>query len=151
MKPTDDIHKLIKKLQIKASAKLDRRVHDDISRALAKSQETEPAVAQPNIWRFITKGGVTKLAVAAVILITFGIGFSIGRWSKPTRLAPHSLDVTGYTSAVPVYPTAPKVEDSFWRQKVLAAMQPRPYAQTQTTKTSLLNTYKQYLKEKHYD
>jgi len=50
-----------------------------------------------------------------------------------------------------VYPTAPKVEDSFWRQKALAAMHPRPYARTQATKTSLLNTYKQYLKEKHYD
>lgn len=97
------------------------------------------------------KGGVTKLAVAAAIIIAFGIGFSIGRLSKPARLAPHSLDVSGYTLAVSAYPTAPKAEDSFWRQKILAAMQPRPHAQTLTTKISLFNTYKQYLKEKHYD
>ncbi|MFZ0034886.1 MAG: hypothetical protein WAK60_07870 [Sedimentisphaerales bacterium] len=144
MKPTDDIHKLIKKLQIKASAELDRRVHDDISRALAESQEAEPAVTEPNIWRFITKGGITKLAVAATILITFGMGFSIGRWSKPSRLAPP-------LTVVSVHPTTPASEDSFWRRKVLAAMQSRPYAQTQITKVSLIDAYKQYLKGKHYD
>ncbi len=146
MKPKDDVHKLIKKLQIKASAKLDRRVHDDISMTLAKSQEIEPAVTGPTILRFITKGGITKLAVAATIIIAFGIGFFIGQRSNPTRLATYSLDVSGYTPTVSAYPTAQKVEDSFWRQKTLAAMQHRPYAQTKTTKTSLLNAYKQYLK-----
>jgi hypothetical protein len=146
MKPKDDIHKLIKKLRIKASAELDRRVNDDISLALAKSQETEPAVTGPIILRLIMKGGVMKLAVAAAIIIAFGIGFSIGQRSSPARPATYSLDVSGYPSAVSAYPTAPKAEDSFWRQKFLAAMKPSPYAQTQTTKTSLLNAYKQYLK-----
>ncbi len=148
MKPIDDIHKLIKKLQIKASSELDRRVHNDISSALA---ESEQVAAGSIIWRFITKDSGMKLAVAAAIIIAFGIGFSAGRWSKPTRLAPPSIDVTGYTSAVSVYPTAPKAEESFWRQKVLAAIQPRPYAQSRLDKTSLLNAYKQYLKEKYYE
>jgi hypothetical protein len=151
MKQGNDIHKLIKKLHIKASAELDRRVNNDISQTLVKLQKIESARAEPNIWRFITKGGVTKLAVAATIIIAFGIGFSIGQRSNPTRLATYSLDVSGYTSAVSAYPTATASEDSFWRQKALAAMQPRPYAQTQITKTSLIDAYKQYLKEKHYD
>jgi hypothetical protein len=154
MKPTDNINRLIKKLQLKASAELDRKVNDDISAALAETRNKESAITQPNIsniWRSITEVGALKLAVAAAIFIAFGIGFSIGRWSKPTRLAPHSLDVTGYPSAILVHSTTLKTEDGFWRQKALAAMQPRPYAQIQTTKTSLLNAYKQYLKEKHYD
>jgi hypothetical protein len=146
MRPTDNINRLIKKLQLRASADLDRRVHNDISRALAESEKTESTYGELIIWRYIMKGGVVKLAVAAAILIAFGIGFSTGRWSKPTQLAPHSLDVVGYASAVMVHPATPKAEDGFWRQKALAAMQPRPYAQTQTTKTSLLNAYKQYLK-----
>jgi len=150
MKPKNDVHKLIKKLQIKASAELDRRVHDDISIALAKSQDTEPAVTGPTICRFIMKGRVAKFAVAAAIFIAFGIGVSVGRWSKPAP-PPHLLDVTGYTSAVSVYPTTPKAQDGFWRRKALAAMQPRPYAQTQITKTSRIDAYKQYLKEKYYD
>jgi len=102
------------------------------------------------LWQHIVESGITKLAVAATIFITFGIGFSFGRWSKPTP-PPHSLDVTSLTSTVSVYPAANKTEDSFWRQKALAAMQPRPYPKTHITKTSLIDAYKQYLKEKHYD
>jgi len=73
MKPADDIHKLIRKLQLKASADLDRRVHNDIFTALAESQKTESAVTQPNIWRIIMKSPVTKLAVAAAIIVAVGI------------------------------------------------------------------------------
>jgi len=149
MRSADDIHKLIKKLQLKSSAELDRRVHDDITRILVASEKTNST--RPSIHRIITRGGVMKLTVAAAILIAFGTGFSIGRWSKPTQLTPHSFDTAGYISVIAVHQTPPKAEDSFWRRKALAAMQPRPYIQTQTTKTSLLNAYKKYLKEKDHD
>jgi hypothetical protein len=142
MKPKDDINRLIKKLNLKASAELDRRVHNDISRALA---ESEP-IARPVVWKFITKGGVMKLAVAAAIIIAFGAGFFAGQQSKPTQLVTYSLDFAGSTPAVSTHPTAPKNEDSFWKQKALAAMQSKPYAQTRFDKMSLLNTYRQYLK-----
>jgi hypothetical protein len=150
MRPTDNINQLIKKLHIKASADLDKRVHDDIGKALATSPKSESADAALIIWRYVTKGGAAKLAVAAGIFIVFGIGICVGRLSKPTP-PPHLLNAAGYTSVAMAHPTAPKAEDSFWRQKIIAAMQHRPYAQSQTTKTSLLNAYKQYLKEKHYD
>lgn len=38
MRPADNIHNQIKKLQLKASADLDKRVHDEISQALAHSE-----------------------------------------------------------------------------------------------------------------
>ncbi len=41
MKPADNINDLIKKLQLKASADLDARVHDDISGALAGNEKTQ--------------------------------------------------------------------------------------------------------------
>jgi len=69
MRPSDNIHKLIKKLQLKASAELDKRIHDNISRALAESDMTKSAAVQPNIWRTIMKSRITKLAAAAVIII----------------------------------------------------------------------------------
>jgi hypothetical protein len=76
MSSADDINKLIKKLQLKASARLDKRVHDGISEALAVSEKTESAVPQPYIWRTIMKSPVTKLAaVAAVVIVVL-----IGRW-----------------------------------------------------------------------
>jgi hypothetical protein len=143
MKPTNNINRMIKKLHLKASAELDRRVHNDISRALV---ESEPAVTVPTILKFITKGVTMKLAIAAAIIIAFGIGFSVGQRSRPTQSAIYPLDVANYTAEVSAYPTALKAEDSFWRQKALAAMQPRPYSQNQLDKTSLLNAYKQYFK-----
>ncbi len=151
MRLANDIHKIIKKLQLKAGAELDERVHNDISQTLVKLQKIKPARIEQNIRRRFTKGWGAKLAVAAAILIAFGIGFSTGRWSKPAPLAPYSVDVTDYTSVVSMYPNTIKAEDSFWRQKALAAMQPKPYAQTQNIKTNLIDAYKQYLKEKHYD
>ena len=148
MRPADNVNDSIKKLRLKASSALDKRVHENISMALAKSQGTEPAVAGPTVLRFIAKGSVAKLAVAAAIIIAFGIGFSTGRWSKPAQLTPHSLDAATYNSTALAYPTAPKAEGSFWRQKALAATQRRNYADARFTKTELLRTYKQYLKEK---
>jgi hypothetical protein len=141
MRPEDDIHKMIKKMHVKASTELDKKVHDGISISLAES-----ACAKLSI-----KRSITKLAVAAAIFIAFGFGFSIGRWAQPPQSEPPSFDVTAYTSITQLYPTSPKTDDSFWRRKALAAMQPKPYGQIPTTKTSLLNVYKQYLKEKDYD
>ncbi len=69
MRPADNINNLIKKLQLKASAELDKRVHDDISRVLAESEKNQSAHAQPNIRRIIMKSPKLKLAAAAVIVI----------------------------------------------------------------------------------
>jgi hypothetical protein len=69
MRPADNINELIRKLKLKASTDLDRRVHDDISMALAETDKTKSAVTQPNIWRTIMKSRTSKLAAAAVIII----------------------------------------------------------------------------------
>ncbi len=76
MRPAENINELIKKLKLKASTDLDRRVHDDISKALAKSDKTESVVTQPNIGRTIMKNPITKIAAAAVIAVAVLIGIS---------------------------------------------------------------------------
>jgi outer membrane lipoprotein-sorting protein len=76
MRPADDINKSIKKWQLKASARLDKRIHDGISEALAESEKTESAVLQSDIWRTIMKNPITKLAAAAAIIIAALIGIS---------------------------------------------------------------------------
>jgi hypothetical protein len=123
--------------------KIAQELSRNFNKTLTKPKQTKRYI--------LKKTRLTELAVAAVILIAFSVGFSIGRWSKPSQLTPHSLDIDGHLSSVSVYSAPSKEEGSFWRRKALAAMQPRPYIQTQTTKTSLLNAYKQYLKEKNYD
>jgi len=95
--------------------------------------------------------GLRWLAAAAVVLFAFAIGLSVGQRSTPPQTQLSSLNLTGYASPVPTYPSVQQAKESFWRQKMLAAMQPRPYTQNQLSQTALLNVYKQYLKEKHYD
>ena len=69
MRPAENINELIKKLQLKASTDLDKRVHQDISKALAESDKTKSALLEPNTWRTIMKNPITKLAAAAVIVV----------------------------------------------------------------------------------
>ena len=80
MRPAENINELIKKLQLKASADLDRRVHEDISRALTETKKTKSAPPEPNIWRIIMKSPITKLATAAVVIIACVIGLSL--WTR---------------------------------------------------------------------
>ncbi len=87
--------------------------------------------------------GFRLLATAAVI----AIAFVAGRLSKPQT----PVKVLAYDSTTSAYATTGKNPESFWQQKILAAMKTRPYTHTQFNQTSLLNAYKQYLKEKHND
>ena len=81
MKPSDNVNELIKKLHLKASTDLDKRVYEDISRGLAKSESTRSAVAQPDIWRAILKTKTARFAAAAVVALVVigGITFWPGR------------------------------------------------------------------------
>ena len=101
-------------------------------------------IAQPKQWFFTP---LRLLAAAAVMILVF----AAGRWSKPPQTQLSSLDLSAYASSLMTHPTARQDKDSFWRQKTLAAMQPRPYSQNKLSQTALLNVYKQHLKEKRYE
>ena len=74
MRPADDINELIRNLKRKASADLDKRVHNEISAAQAKSQKTESAPSKPNIWRTIMRSRTVRFAAAATIIIAALVG-----------------------------------------------------------------------------
>jgi outer membrane lipoprotein-sorting protein len=80
MKAADNLYKLINKLKIKASAELDKRVHDDIAMELSKSERTKSPAQKTNIGRIIMKSQITKLAAAACVILAviFGIRIFIG-------------------------------------------------------------------------
>ena len=108
-----------------------------------------PRAQRPERTKFVI--GLRLLAAAAVIIFAFAIGLSVGRWSTPPQTQLSSLNLPGYASPMLTHPTVQQAKDSFWRQKTLAAMQPRPYAQMRFDKKGLPFGYNQYLKEKHYD
>ena len=107
MRPAETIDKLIKKLETKASAELDERVHSEISKALAKSEKTKSAKLEPNIWRIIMKSRITKLAAAAVIIIAVLIG--INQFGG-------SLDIAGVAWA-DVVKNVEQIRTSIYRSK----------------------------------
>lgn len=72
----DNINKNIKKLKLRASAELDKRVHDDISKALVETKEVRPSYAQPKILRIVLTSQITRTAAAAVLIIAAFVGIS---------------------------------------------------------------------------
>jgi len=92
MKPTDDIHKLIRKLQIEPGAEMDRRVHGRITRALEKWEKTKSVAKQPNIWRMIMNRPITKLVTAAVIIIAVILSMNLLDKSIPAAYAKYTIE-----------------------------------------------------------
>jgi len=76
MRPSENIEKLIKNINIETNAKTDKAVLGDIVEAFEESIKNKSAITQPSIWRIIMKSKVTKLAVAALIVITVLIAIS---------------------------------------------------------------------------
>ena len=71
-----DIEKSIKKLRYKAGAEAHDRVLSNVLAALDDNEKQKSAVGRPNIWRKIMKSPITKLAVAATIIIAVIVGIN---------------------------------------------------------------------------
>lgn len=69
MRPEKNIPNFMKSVRIKASAGLDARVHGDIDRALAESQQTLTVRNEPGIRRILMRNPILKVAIAAVVVI----------------------------------------------------------------------------------
>jgi hypothetical protein len=95
MRPEENVNELIRKMHLKASTDLDKRVHEDISRGPAQYEQLKSAGAQPNIWRRIMKTKRARFAVAAVaaLVVIGGITFRPGRGTdgKQWWLAPPAV------------------------------------------------------------
>jgi hypothetical protein len=72
MKPNNNIYKLIEGLKTTPSAELDAKVNSAINDALAQRKRIESAY-KPTIGRIIMRSPITKLAMAAVIIIAAGL------------------------------------------------------------------------------
>jgi len=78
MKPAEKIEKLIKRLHFKASAEMHDRTLNDAVEAQAKSQKRKSAKLEPSIGRTIMKSRISKVAVAAALIIVVGAAFTAG-------------------------------------------------------------------------
>lgn len=82
MNGAENIENLIKKFyatkrsSVTTSDEMDKKVLNDALAVYEKSNNSESANLQPNVWRIIMKNRITKLAVAAAIIIAAFIGIN---------------------------------------------------------------------------
>jgi hypothetical protein len=69
MRPEKHISDFMKSVKLKASARLDSRVHSGIDQALAESQQTIKVHTEPNRRSILMRSPIMKLAAAAVVAI----------------------------------------------------------------------------------
>jgi hypothetical protein len=70
MKRVENIKRLIKRAHVTTDPDADERILGDALADLKELGQKRSAATQPNIWRIIIKSKITKLAAAAVILVT---------------------------------------------------------------------------------
>ncbi|MHC4555711.1 MAG: hypothetical protein ACYS80_00245 [Planctomycetota bacterium] len=82
MKHTENIEKIIEKsylknLNVPACTEMDEKILDNALSVMEESKKYKSVLAGPNIGRFIIKSRMTKIAVAAVIIIAVMLLISV--------------------------------------------------------------------------
>ena len=77
MRSAENIKRLIKDARIEINPEVKKAALAELINELKKSKITNPAGTKPNIGRIIMKSRITKLAVAAVIIIAVILGLNI--------------------------------------------------------------------------
>lgn len=112
MRPEENIEKLIKSLNFKASAELHDRTLNDVLQAHEKSEKSKPAELQPNIWRKIMETKISRkvavlCCVAMVSVAAAMVGPSVYRTVQSFLSAlagkrvPELVELADPMSAVP--------------------------------------------------
>ncbi len=78
MKPADDIKRLFKSAELSIHPDADEQVFDDVQQAQRQTIKDSPALPD-RTWRSIMKSPITKLAVAAAVVVACLIGVSLWR------------------------------------------------------------------------
>jgi len=80
VRPTKDIEKRLKNINIVIDPQSNKRVFSTILQAFQKSTAKDLAPTdRPNIWRMIFRNPITKLAAAVVIIVAVGLFLGRGR------------------------------------------------------------------------
>ena len=85
MRPADSMNGVLKKLKLKASADLDKKVHNDISEALARYTKSQSIPSESRLWRSLMKNKRIHLATAATVILIVSLIF---HWSDTSIVPP---------------------------------------------------------------
>ena len=88
MRSADDIKKLIKNAPVHINEQMNEKVLDGL---LSEFKNTPSAAPKPSIWRIIMKAKLTKLAVAAVVIVAVILTIGVFNKTMPTASASQIL------------------------------------------------------------
>jgi len=104
MKPAEKIKKLFTKSSVKVCSDFDTRILNNALTAFEKSRESKSAQLQPSVWRIIMKSSITKLAVAAVLVIAAVISVTLLNKSvTPTYAFEQTIEALKNTRTVHMF------------------------------------------------
>ena len=75
MRPAEYVEKQIRKLQYKTTAETHENIFNNVIQAIDEKQK--PGAAVPDVRRIIMKNSITKLAVAAMIIVAILVGINL--------------------------------------------------------------------------
>ena len=123
MRPEENIEKLIKSLNFKASAQLHNRTLNDVLEAHEESRRTQSAKLKPNVWRITTKSKITKLAAAAVVVIAVTIGIkalsATPAWAQVVKAFNKATDIYVVKTSISTGGRIIKESESWVRNQTL--------------------------------
>jgi hypothetical protein len=77
MKSTDKVQRLLRRAAVTTSSAPDDAVFENLRKAYTGTVRHESAQQRPSMWRFVMKSPLTKLAVAAAVVVACAIGLSL--------------------------------------------------------------------------
>lgn len=77
MRSLKNIRNLFRQLHVSTSTRLDEKIHAEMSRVCIKTRNNTSLSPRANIWRIIMESRITKLAVAAAIIVAVILGLNM--------------------------------------------------------------------------
>ncbi len=114
MRPAEEIKKLIQNVPVETSVEKDSEILNDVLSVLDKSQKTQPAQQQPNIWRTIMKNNASKLAATIIIAAVVLAFITFGRFNTPAWALSETIEALKDYRAVHVVGAFPGGTAEIW-------------------------------------
>jgi len=104
MRPTEKIKELFTESKVKVGSEFNNRILNDTLAAFEKSKTKEPADLQPSVWRIIMNSSITKLAVAAVLVIAAVISITfLSKSATPAYAIEQTIEALKNTRTVHMF------------------------------------------------
>jgi len=114
MRPAEEIKDLLKNVPVNTNSQKDKQVLDEILNTMDQSQNAQPAVNRPNIWRIIMKNNINKIAATFIIIAVVLSFLAIDRLNPPAWALSDTIEALKDLKAVYVVGAYPGGTAEIW-------------------------------------